>query len=113
MDVVANWPRLALEEGGLMREVEVEARLVRAVEKRGGQAYKWASPARRGVPDRLCILPGGVVVAVECKRPGATPTPLQARELDRLAALGITARVVDSPAAVEGLMSLIDEMMRG
>ena len=94
-----------------MKETEVEKRLVRAVKARQGEAYKWSSPARRGVPDRLCILPGGLVVAVECKRPGATPTPLQAREMARLRALGVPTYLVDSPAAVDAFMSSIDSMM--
>jgi len=94
-----------------MKETEVEKRLVRAVKARRGEAYKWASPARRGVPDRLCILPGGLVVAVECKRPGATPTPLQAREMARLRALGVPTYLVDSPAAVDAFMISIDDMM--
>lgn len=36
----------------------------------GGKAYKWVSPGNPGVPDRICILPGGRVVFIEMKRPG-------------------------------------------
>jgi hypothetical protein len=36
----------------------------------GGKAFKFVSPGNPGVPDRLCVLPGGRIVFVEVKRPG-------------------------------------------
>lgn len=89
-----------------MRESVVEARLVRRVREAGGVAYKFTSPARRSVPDRLCVLPEGVMFFVECKRPGEKPTEAQAREHARLRALGHVVHVVDSPAAVDRLAKL-------
>lgn len=53
-----------------MRENRVEEKIVSEVKRRGGVAWKWVSPGRNGVPDRICILPGGKVVFVELKRPG-------------------------------------------
>ena len=50
-----------------MLEKEVEAYLVRRVKERGGVAYKFTSPAHRGVADRLIVLPGGQVWFVEVK----------------------------------------------
>ena len=50
-----------------MLEKEVEAYLVRRVKERGGVAYKFVSPAHRGVADRLIVLPGGQVWFVEVK----------------------------------------------
>lgn len=35
-----------------------------------GRAFKFVSPGTPGVPDRVCVFPGGVVVFVELKRPG-------------------------------------------
>ena len=41
---------------------------MRRVKDIGGIAYKFVSPAHRGVADRLVVLPGGVVWFVEVKR---------------------------------------------
>lgn len=89
-----------------MLEREIEAHLVRRVKEAGGTAYKFTSPQRRSVPDRLVLMPGGRALFVECKRPGAKPTPAQAREHDRLRALGFTVEVVDTKDKVEDLMFL-------
>jgi hypothetical protein len=79
-----------------MRERDVEAALVAAVEAAGGLALKFTSPGRRSVPDRIVILPGQDVVFVECKAPGAKPTAAQLREHKRIRAAGAWVYVVDS-----------------
>ncbi|WP_442596367.1 VRR-NUC domain-containing protein [Parapusillimonas sp. JC17] len=89
-----------------MRESQIEARLVRRIRELGGIAYKFTSPARRSVPDRLCIMPGGLAFFVECKRPGERPTEAQHREHDRLRALGQTVLVVDSYESVDRTVDL-------
>lgn len=86
-----------------MRELDLERRVVARITALGGMAYKFASPSRRGVPDRLCLLPGGRVVFVEVKAPGRKPTALQQAEHERLRALGFDVRVVDSLDEVEAL----------
>lgn len=53
---------------GAIREVEIERYLVQQVERRGGFCPKWKDPGRRGAPDRIVFLPGGVVAFVELKR---------------------------------------------
>lgn len=88
-----------------MREKIVEENLIKVVKSADGIAYKFTSPARRSVPDRLCLLPvaaehqeivGRYVKFVECKAPGKKPTPAQAREHDRLRKMGYDVRVLDS-----------------
>jgi hypothetical protein len=71
-----------------MLERHVEAYLVKAVRERGGEAYKFTSPAMRGVADRLVVMPSGVVWFVELKRPGGKRTPLQERFALRMEDLG-------------------------
>lgn len=87
-----------------MLEKTIEQHLVTAARRRGGQAYKWTSPGRVGVPDRLVILPGGRVLGVECKAPGKAPTVLQARMLAELRALGLEVAVVASFEAIDQLL---------
>lgn len=52
-----------------MRESTLERALREYVKRCGGRAYKFISPGNPGVPDRLCVFPGGLVVFVELKRP--------------------------------------------
>ena len=87
-----------------MLERDVEQRLYNGIRALGGLAYKFTSPGRRSVPDRICILPGGRVWFVECKRPGAVPTEQQAREMRRLRLLGCQVAVVDSYMSVDRLL---------
>lgn len=79
-----------------IRESTVENNLVKKVKAAGGTAYKFTSPGRKAVPDRLVLLPGGRVVFVECKAPGEPPRADQVREHNRLRALGFKVVVLDS-----------------
>lgn len=60
-----------------MLERDVEKKLVKGVTAVGGIAYKFTSPARRGVADRLVVLPGGRVIFVELKTDTGVLSPLQ------------------------------------
>ena len=60
-----------------MLERDVEKRLIRGVEALGGKAYKFVSPANRGVADRLVVLPHGRVWFVEVKTETGKLSPLQ------------------------------------
>lgn len=79
-----------------VREDVIEKHLVNEVKKAGGIAYKFTSPGRRGVPDRIVLLPNGKIIFVECKAPGEKPRPDQLREHSRLFALGFNVVVLDS-----------------
>ncbi len=46
--------------------------------------YKFSSPAKVAVPDRLFIFPKGTIIFVEFKRKGAKATLAQAREINRM-----------------------------
>lgn len=85
------------------RENLIEKHLVAEVKKAGGVAYKFVSPGRRSVPDRIVLLPGGRIVFVECKAPGKAPRADQQREHERLRALGFTVVVLDSKN-LEGIL---------
>jgi hypothetical protein len=84
-----------------MLESKIEAHLVKRVKEIGGTAYKFTSPQRRSVPDRLVLLPAGRSYFVELKATGQAPTEAQAREHARFGALGFPVRVIDSIAGVE------------
>lgn len=50
-------------------EKEIEQKLKKMVERQGGLCLKWVCPGWLGVPDRICLLPGGTVIFVETKKP--------------------------------------------
>ena len=53
-----------------MIESTLEQAARKYVRSIGGRFYKWVSPGENGVPDRICILPGGRVIFIELKRSG-------------------------------------------
>ena len=62
-----------------MKESEVERHLVWHVSRMGGRSYKFASPAHRGVADRIVCLPNGDVWFIELKAKGGRLSALQER----------------------------------
>ncbi len=91
----------------MMLERDIERYLVRRVKDLGGVAYKFTSPSRRGVPDRLCVFPDGVSVFIECKAPKKKPTVLQTHEIERLRNLGQQVFVVDSKESIDEIVDSI------
>ncbi|MBS5890646.1 MAG: VRR-NUC domain-containing protein [Negativicoccus succinicivorans] len=88
----------------MIDERDVERYLIKECEKRGWLCWKFVSPGRRGVPDRIVIRPGAVAF-VEVKRKGGRVSPLQLRRIDELTRRGVAARVVKTKGD-------IDEMIR-
>lgn len=84
-----------------MREIYIEKYFVNEVRKAGGKAYKFTSPGHRSVPDRIVLLPGGVVKFVELKAPGKGPTIPQEREHVRLRRMGFQVDVLDHTKRVD------------
>ena len=79
-----------------MLEKDIERVLTKRIKDLGGIAYKFVSPNRRSVPDRLCLLPGGRVLFIEVKAPGKKPTKLQDLEHRKLRSLGFEVLVIDN-----------------
>lgn len=88
-------------------EKDIEKYLVTAIKSLGGKAYKFTSPARRSVPDRLCVFPKGKHCFVEVKRLGGKLTPLQSVEIKQLTKLDHKVFVIYSKVEVRNLMAFI------
>ncbi len=77
-----------------MLEAYVEKKLVTGIKALNGRAYKFISPGNSGVPDRICILPGGKIYFVELKRPGGKLSKLQGIQQRRLESMGCNVRTI-------------------
>jgi hypothetical protein len=91
-----------------MLEKHIEAKVCDYAKQRGLLVYKFTSPARAAVPDRLFILPSGRMFFCEFKRGGQKPTIPQEREIWRLRAYGVSVWVIDN---VDAGLRMIDEML--
>ena len=88
-------------------EKSIEQTLTKEVKKRGGMALKFVSPGMSGVPDRLVLMPGGVIAFVEVKAPGKQMRPLQIKRKRQLEKLGFLVYCIDSKEQIGGV---IDEI---
>lgn len=91
-----------------MLERDIERQVCEFARFRNLLVYKFTSPARAAVPDRVFILPNGKVFFIEFKRPGAKATPAQAREHERLMKQNVPVFVIDNvlmgKAVIEGMI---------
>lgn len=79
-----------------MLEKQIEEKVGTYAKEQGFLVYKFTSPQRAAVPDRLYITPRGKVFFVEFKREGMKPTPAQQREHERLREQGVMVYVIDN-----------------
>lgn len=93
-----------------MLEKQIEAKVCDYAKQQGVLVYKFTSPARAAVPDRLFIRPDGKVWFCEFKREGQKPTPAQEREHIRLQQHKVSVFVIDN--VEEGKM-MVDMMVMG
>lgn len=90
-----------------MRERDLEALLVKLVKQAGGKAYKFIS-GENGVPDRICIFPGGKIVFVEMKTATGKLSKMQEYQHRKLRFLGCEVVVLRSKESVHRFV--IDHM---
>lgn len=84
-------------------EGQVEDYLVEQAEARGYICYKWVSPGRRGVPDRI-LIGHGRVIFVELKSSVGRLSKSQQLMIPRLREHGADVRVIRSRSEVDALM---------
>ena len=90
----------------------IEARLRDGVKALGGVAYKWVSPGNAGAPDRMVVLPGGIVHFIELKREGGSLTRIQNVQQERLRARGANCATVYGLAGVESYLKIAREVVQ-
>lgn len=90
-----------------MDEKTIESKLKKAVVSRGGLCVKFVSPSFAGVPDRIVLMPGGVMAFVETKATGETMRKLQKRRKKQLEALGFKVYCLNDEMKVEEIINEI------
>jgi len=91
-----------------MLEKQIESKVCEYAKTKNVLVYKFTSPARAAVPDRLFIAPDGRVWFCEFKREGQKPTPAQEREHTKLRAQKVNVFVIDN---VEDGKAMVDIMV--
>lgn len=81
-------------------EKQIERFCIKETFIRKGEAFKWASPGQRGVPDRIIVLPGSKIGFLELKATGKKPSEYQQYWIDKLKSLGFKAGYADSKESV-------------
>ena len=90
---------------GIESEKVLEKYLVSEVKSLGGWAVKLLSGLVTGLPDRLCLIPGGVVAFVEVKTTGKKATPRQLIVHKKLMQLGFRVEVLDSKEGINNFIN--------
>ena len=86
-----------------MKESLIESYFVKLCKEQGLLQYKFTSPARRSVPDRL-LIHNGKAVFIEFKATGAKPTVKQQAEHKKLTDAGCEVFIIDSKEGVDNLL---------
>jgi hypothetical protein len=90
-------------------EKDIERHLVKRVKEICGVAYKFVSPAHRGVADRVVCLPDGQTWFVELKTAGGRLSPLQKVFADEMAKLGQNYICLWSKEDVDAWIATVSE----
>jgi hypothetical protein len=88
-------------------EKDIEKKVCDYAKDKGFLVYKFTSPQRAAVPDRMFITPDGRVSFIEFKRKGMKPTPAQEREHAKLRGHNASVYVVDDVEQGKWLLMFI------
>jgi hypothetical protein len=82
----------------------IENKLTNKVKALGGWCLKLLSTHITGLPDRLCLFPGGRILFIELKTTGKNPKKIQRLVHNKLRSLGFRVEVVDTSEQIERLI---------
>lgn len=85
-------------------EKYLDEKLKRGIEKLEGWYLKIPTIHISGLPDRICLLPGGITVFAEIKTTKKTPGKLQKWVHKKLIKLGFQVYIIDTSEAIKELL---------
>lgn len=101
-----------MESKSIMCEKSTEKRLVTEVERVGGWCLKLPAIHNAGLPDRLCLFPGGEIVFVELKAFNKKPRKIQTLMHRKIRALGFRVEVADTPEQIKKIIKEYEEQCK-
>lgn len=93
-------------------EKAIERYLADRVKALGGICLKYNNPAAVGYPDRICLLPGGVVIWIELKSKGGALAARQRVRRAQMGRIGHTVHVCASRAAIDEVLEPYKNLAR-
>lgn len=91
-----------------MKEKPVEEHLRDRVKALGGLAIKIMPVSMTGLPDRLVLLPGGIALFVELKRPkGGIVSPVQKVVHAKLEKMGHPVALLNTKEGIDAWLSAV------
>lgn len=92
-----------------MKNIESEKKLERSLKNSveielKGMCLKLLSAHITGLPDRLCLFPGGRILFVELKTTNQKPRKIQLFMHRKIRALGFRVEVVDTSEQIESII---------
>lgn len=96
-------------------EKQTEQYLVKKIKAIGGLCFKWVSPGTNGVPDRIVILPTGVIHFVELKAEGKKNnlSALQRKMIERLLSFNCKCWILSSYEEVDEYIKFLEGGING
>jgi len=79
----------------VVRESQIESKVVKKAKELGFLTYKFSSPSNRGVPDRIFITSHGEVFFIEFKSEKGKLTKLQKKVIKDMYAYDVEVFIVD------------------
>lgn len=85
-------------------EKVLEKKLNAGVKNLGGLTFKFVPLLVAGIPDRICLLPGGRIFFAEIKTTKQKPKKLQLFWHAKLRKLGFRVEVIDTSEQIENIL---------
>lgn len=83
------------------RESYLENKLGKWVKSKEGLYLKLLTLHISGLPDRICLLPGGIIFFAEIKTTKKKPRKIQQKIINKIKNLGFNVFIVDSSEVIE------------
>ena len=89
-------------------EKTLERKLYAGMKSRSGKALKFYCLSFAGMPDRICLAPGGRIWFVELKSTGRKPSKIQEVVIKWLRDLGFPVFVIDRQEQLNEFFNIVD-----